>query len=73
MALADLSRCFLHTLGDSEKSKLEALRKRLPELIAKARERSEDAKAMKILSIWGIDLEKENEASDTLRSACVLF
>jgi len=64
IAMADLSRCYLHNLGDSERAKLADLRSRLPKLVAQAREASEDAKAAEKLTIWGVDLEKENEASD---------
>ena len=45
IAMADLSRCYLHNLGDSERAKLADLRSRLPKLVAQAREASEDAKA----------------------------
>eukprot|EP00931_Biecheleriopsis_adriatica_P009359 TRINITY_DN110436_c0_g1_i1.p1 TRINITY_DN110436_c0_g1~~TRINITY_DN110436_c0_g1_i1.p1 ORF type:complete len:404 (+),score=96.56 TRINITY_DN110436_c0_g1_i1:58-1212(+) len=62
--MADLSQCYLQSLGDSERQKLADLRGRLPKLIAQARAGSDDAKAKDKLTIWGIDLEQENEASD---------
>ena len=62
--MADLSQCYLHNLGETEKSKLADLRSRLPKLMAQAREASEDAKAAEKLTIWGVDLEKETDASN---------
>ena len=62
-AMADLSRCYLHTLGEAERSKLLDLRQRLPKLVAQAREAAEN-KALAAASIWGVDLEKEGDASD---------
>lgn len=62
--MADLSKCYLQNLGDSERGKLSELRGQLPQLIQRAKEQSEEAKAMKTLSIWGVELEKETEASD---------
>lgn len=38
----------------------------MPKLVAQAREASEDAKAAEKLTIWGVDLEKENDASDII-------
>ena len=62
--MVDLSQCYLDKLGDAERALLLDLRGRVPALMARAREASEDAKAAERLTIWGVDLEKESEASD---------
>ncbi|CAE8685028.1 unnamed protein product [Polarella glacialis] len=56
----DLSKCHLHTLGDSEKLKLEDLRSRVPKLLERVREGSEDARAQEKLTIWNVDLQAFN-------------
>jgi len=61
-AMADLSKCFLHCLGEAEKEKLGELRSRVPQLVSQARAGSDDAKAK--AAIWGVDLEKQSDASD---------
>lgn len=60
----DLSRCFLHTLGEVEARKLAELRSRLPGLMAEARSKSEKARALQKISFWGVDLDVQSEASD---------
>jgi len=60
----DLSKCHLHTLGDSEKLKLEDLRSRVPKLLERVREGSEDARAQEKLTIWNVDLQEAGDASD---------
>jgi len=62
--MVDLSSCYLHTLGDSERAKLADLRSRIPQLLAGAREKNDDVRHQDKLSIWGVVLEEENESSD---------
>mmetsp|Transcript_3442 Transcript_3442/g.7947 ORF Transcript_3442/g.7947 Transcript_3442/m.7947 type:complete len:377 (+) Transcript_3442:116-1246(+) len=62
----DLSKCFLHTLGDEEAKLLASLRERVPEIVAKARESSEEARALPKQTIWGKDLEEKSDASDVI-------
>ncbi|CAE7389611.1 PATL6 [Symbiodinium sp. CCMP2456] len=64
--MVDLSHCYLHKLGDTERALLAELRGRVPSLVAKARETSEDAKTAERLTIWGVDLEQDCEASDII-------
>ncbi|CAE7448027.1 PATL3 [Symbiodinium natans] len=64
--MVDLSQCYLHKLGDAERGLLAELRGLVPSLVEKAREASEDAKKTERLTIWGVDLEKESEASDII-------
>eukprot|EP00441_Pelagodinium_beii_P043485 CAMPEP_0197628728 /NCGR_PEP_ID=MMETSP1338-20131121/6906_1 /TAXON_ID=43686 ORGANISM="Pelagodinium beii, Strain RCC1491" /NCGR_SAMPLE_ID=MMETSP1338 /ASSEMBLY_ACC=CAM_ASM_000754 /LENGTH=363 /DNA_ID=CAMNT_0043199721 /DNA_START=30 /DNA_END=1117 /DNA_ORIENTATION=+ len=62
--MVDLSSCYLHTLGDSEREKLADLRSRLPQLLERVREESEEARKQDKLTIWGVVLEDQNDASD---------
>mmetsp|Transcript_107400 Transcript_107400/g.321167 ORF Transcript_107400/g.321167 Transcript_107400/m.321167 type:complete len:378 (-) Transcript_107400:86-1219(-) len=60
----DLSHAFLHTLGEKEAKLLAQLRAQVPDVVAKAHALSEEAKALKRQTIWGVDIEAEGEASD---------
>lgn len=64
--MVDLSHAFLHTLGEAEGQKLAELRARVPDIVAKARESSEEARALKHQTIWGVDIEAEGESSDVV-------
>lgn len=59
----DLSKCYLHTLGEREEKLLAALRLRVPEVAAQARAQAADAKALDRCTIWGVDLESVSDAS----------
>lgn len=60
----DLARCHLHTLGDAEKAKLDALRECLPKALASGRDQSEELKAKDKLTLWKANLEVQDDASD---------
>mmetsp|Transcript_92283 Transcript_92283/g.214402 ORF Transcript_92283/g.214402 Transcript_92283/m.214402 type:complete len:382 (+) Transcript_92283:50-1195(+) len=62
----DLSKAFLHTLGEAERKKLTELRAKVPGVVEKARAESDEASALEKQTIWHVDLEVENEASDIL-------
>mmetsp|Transcript_11072 Transcript_11072/g.25344 ORF Transcript_11072/g.25344 Transcript_11072/m.25344 type:complete len:378 (+) Transcript_11072:112-1245(+) len=60
----DLSTCFLHTLGEAEAKLLAELRSKVPSIVAKAKEGSQEAAARPVQSIWGVNVEVQSEASD---------
>lgn len=64
--MADLSRCYLHNLGEREKELLAELRKRVPEVIERAKAQSAEVAALSKFTIWQKDLEEQNDASDVI-------
>lgn len=56
--------CYLHTLGGQETALLTDFQSRLPALLAKVRDSSEDARKAPVLSIWGVNLQMPSEARD---------
>lgn len=64
--MADLSGCYLHTLGEREKAVLADFRKRVPEVIESAKSQSAEVAAISKFTIWGKDIEEQSEASDII-------
>lgn len=62
----DLSRCYLHNLGETEKKVLAELRQRLPEVIERAKAQSEEVAALTKFTIWQKDIEEQSNASDMI-------
>lgn len=62
----DLSRCFLHTLGDAEASKLADLRSRLPAIFDKVCKSSESYQHLKPhdFVIWKSQIAEKSDGSD---------
>jgi len=53
----DLSKSYLHTLGERESKLLADLRGRIPDIVAKARAEASDTTALERPTIWGVDLQ----------------
>jgi hypothetical protein len=64
--MADLSKCFLHSLGERERKLLTELRKRVPEVIEKAKEQSSEVADLSKFTIFGKDIEEQSDASDII-------
>lgn len=62
--MVDLSRCYLHDLGEAEAAKLADLRSRVPAAIERAREESVEARAKEKLDIWGVNITVPSDSSD---------
>uniref|UniRef100_A0A7S4Q212 CRAL-TRIO domain-containing protein n=1 Tax=Alexandrium monilatum TaxID=311494 RepID=A0A7S4Q212_9DINO len=60
---ADVSRCYLHLLGEKEEALLQAMRERVPAVVSATREQSSAAKE-EHLKIWGVDVEAPSVALD---------
>jgi len=61
---AEMSRCYLHLLGEAEAALLKALRDQVPAAVATAREGCSAVPREGPLEIWGVDVEARSEASD---------
>jgi len=64
--MADLSNAYLHCLGQAEAALLADLQGRVPDIVAKAKAESEEARAIPHQTIWGIDLETPGDRRDII-------
>lgn len=64
--MADLSKCYLHNLGEKEAQLLQELRSRVPSLVARVRAESTEAAALEKMTIWKQDVEGDSDGTNMM-------